>query len=299
MTTLIIGAGMIGSFVAKEFSEAGDEVILLGGKPDRSYIQKVSNLNNDSIVDKMILNEEDLLTVIEHDHVKNVIVCAGMMKNHLEKDSHMSIYNESQLNLSILYALSGSHHVQTVTYISSLGVYGDHMPEDKANPKPNSMYGTVKLYNEHVYKKLHDLNPTIDINIVRPIGILGPCPKVSGNWMSQLVRNIYFSNKPIKVESNQEALEILDIRDLSRIIYQTYKNCNGFCEKNVRSHQYYEVNSLLKHISDAFEKEIRVTYNDKNKDHITNNLKIQNQPKGFFDLRSTLEMIGDFYNEEG
>ncbi|KGX89690.1 NAD-dependent epimerase/dehydratase family protein [Pontibacillus marinus] len=299
MTTLIIGAGMIGSFVAKEFSASGEKVILLGGKPDRSYIQKVSNMNRDMIVDKMILNEEDLLTVIDHDHVKNVIVCAGMMKNHLEKDSHMSIYNESQLNLSILYALSSSKRVQSVTYISSLGVYGDHMPEDKVKPKPNSMYGTVKLYNEHVYKKLHDLNPTIDVNIIRPIGVLGPCPKVSGNWMSQLVRNIYFSNKPIKVESNQDSLEILDVRDLSRVIYQTYKNHNGLCEKNVRSHQFYEVNTLLEHLCEAYEKEIRITYNDKSHNHVTNNLSKQIQPKGFFDLRSTLEMIGDFYNDEG
>jgi nucleoside-diphosphate-sugar epimerase len=302
MTTLIIGAGMIGSFVAKEFIDNNQNVVIVGNNPDILYIQRVSNIKNECILNKLIVDETSLLEIINHHKVTNLIICAGMMTKHFEHNAGASIVSESHLLLSIYNAVRDHQDIKRITYVSSFGVYGPNMLLESEMPKPQSIYGAIKYYNENILQKLHFYRNDIPISIIRPIGVLGPCPEKSGNWLSQMVRSVYLANHSISIQSNQCKLRVLDVRDLSKGIFKINQINKDIDTINIGNDKYWSIKDFIQLMEQCFNKKIKLISEcrDGGYEEIGNAMnkleKKYYQPVNY-ELSDSFSMIGDFYHE--
>jgi len=219
MTVLIVGAGLIGSHIAKSCISSGKAVIMIGFHLEYEYIHKVSNLDQECMLDVAINSKEQILAVFNKYSIEKVVVAAGSMHQNFQKHAGAAIANEARLLLSV-YEACVTNPPKQLIYISSLAVYGAELDrfEDQL-PIPASAYGISKLYSEQLMSRLSQ-GSNISVHILRPAGVLGPNPPRSGNWMSKAINQLFIKETPnlhSLMQFNQD-IESIDVRDLANFV---------------------------------------------------------------------------------
>ncbi|WP_353853936.1 NAD(P)-dependent oxidoreductase [Bacillus sp. Bos-x628] len=304
---LIIGGGLIGVHVAKELNNKNEhDFIMQAHRIDFDYANSVTQINPEQAIQRPIYDSASLLSLIDSYDIKNIIVAAGSLHPSFKKHSGAALLNESQLLLSI-QAVCSKKRIDKLIYISSLAVYGNDTESrtEQSLPRPLSIYGATKLYNEQIVKSITEYTECNAL-VIRPTGTVGPNPNLSGNWMSRSLNQIIKSNDA-QIELDNLLLssnEFLDVRDLSVFIVSNLEKSKQFDVVNLGPGKITSGEELLF--------DLKRTYN-KNFIQKTNNLQTP-QPKinkplpiekaikeyNFspkYNLQKTLEYIGDYYGK--
>ncbi|MEW4370221.1 NAD-dependent epimerase/dehydratase family protein [Paenibacillus kandeliae] len=219
MTVLIIGAGLIGSHIAKSCLSSGNCVRMVGFHLEHEYIHNISGLSRECMIDMAISSKEQVYTLLQEYAIETVIIAAGSMHQTFQKHTGAAIANEARLLMSIYEACLMKPPKQLI-YISSLAVYGSgrERSEDQL-PIPVSAYGISKLYSEQLIGRLSQQTNT-SVHILRPAGVLGPNPSTSGNWMSTAINQLFIKDDPNLSSSIQwkQEIECTDVRDLAGFV---------------------------------------------------------------------------------
>ncbi|MGD6879669.1 NAD-dependent epimerase/dehydratase family protein [Bacillus infantis] len=302
MSTLIIGAGLIGVHIAKEFRERGNkDYKILAHKVDFNYIQKISNTRENQVIEQAVSSSAQLIEIIKEFKVENIIIAAGSLHPHFKKHAGAAMLNESSLMLTI-YAACSKVKVDKVVYISSLGVYGASSDRDeKSIPHPISPYGFTKLYNEQIFESLARETGT-KVIVIRSTGTAGPNPEGSGNWMSTGLNNI-FKVKDISTTTLSYESEYLDVRDLSSfIVDRLWDHDTPLLDViNLGPGYKVNVNELVAELGDIIGQSIKIPQvNNSSQDLVTlpiDKAKEQYHFSPKYNLKQTLRYISDYYDE--
>ncbi len=303
MTSLIIGAGLIGVHVARELNNQNENFVVQAHQIDLNYVNSITLIKPEQIIQKPIFNYEDLSNIIEYYNIKNIIVAAGSLKSSFRKHSGAALLNESQLLLSI-QTICYRHSIARLIYISSLGVYGiSEERTEQSIPNPLSSYGLTKLYNEQIVKSISD-HTDCRVLVIRSCGTVGPNPTLSGNWMSSAINKL--------IQSDDEQIEIddilfspnefLDVRDLSSFIVNNIENGKQFDIVNLGTGKIISGEELLIELRKTFNKNYTYTPNNREELQISKPLPIVKAARDYYyspkyNLKKTFEYIGEYYGK--
>ncbi|WP_322922502.1 NAD(P)-dependent oxidoreductase [Paenibacillus campi] len=216
MTVLIIGGGLIGSHIAQSCLAQGYNVRVVGFHLEQNYIQQVSGIEPSAMTDMAIGTTEQLLQLFQQYNIRQLVIAAGSMHDTFAKHAGIAVMNEARLMMSV-YEACAVLPPEHLIYISSLAVYGKATNrQEDVLPVPVSAYGISKLYSEQFITRLA-VETSLHATILRPVGVLGPNPAKSGNWMSTAINRLFIQSASdwSAFRQLQTDLEMMDVRDLA------------------------------------------------------------------------------------
>lgn len=183
------GAGFIGSFIAKELIDRGDEVVIHDAflnyvSPFSSHYHKLLNMRfNDGFMDKITLERGDIrhkgrfLKILRaHQPDKFVLLAALPIATVSNEFSEDAVGINLNGTVNVLESLREIDSVNQFIYASSSMVYGDfqYCPANEEHPtNPICVYGGTKLSGELLTKAFHK-QYGIKYTIIRPSAVYGP-----------------------------------------------------------------------------------------------------------------------------
>ncbi|MEX2490221.1 MAG: NAD(P)-dependent oxidoreductase [Nitrospirales bacterium] len=182
MSTLITGAGLVGSQIAALEVERGSRPVLFDVAPQATAIAAIVDPARISIVRGDVLNPYDLAAVIQQEHITHIIHTAAnpLLTIGAERNPYSAVVLNTVGTLNVLEG-ARLFHVQRVVLCSS-GVLirsmaggedqGDALKEE-AFPRPTSFYATSKQAAENLginYARAFGM----DFRAVRFCAVFGP-----------------------------------------------------------------------------------------------------------------------------
>jgi UDP-glucose 4-epimerase len=163
MTTLVTGAGLTGSYVARALLELGEPVVLQDVLIDHNTLGRVLDLDAVTLVRNDLIDLPELLRILQHHEISRIIHTASLTSDiweHPYRGARVNI--EAFLNVYEAARLCG---VERVTISSTASVYAaanTAQPERPTAPvaesdtlRPGDVYGTTKLTGEHLGLNYH------------------------------------------------------------------------------------------------------------------------------------------------
>ncbi|MSQ71199.1 MAG: NAD(P)-dependent oxidoreductase [Betaproteobacteria bacterium] len=201
MTTLVTGAGIIGSHTARMIAEKGDPVVLMDINPSYDPIKSIVDRPDVEIVQGDISNLDALCELIRARGVTRIVHTAAILNKAMLDDPHRGVVVNvlgwtnileaaRRLKLGrVVLASSG-----TVGYTTFGRFKGETFPEDfninVVSERPHSLYTVSKLAGEHIALYYHD-NYGVDAVIVRYAAVLsawiGPNRTMPGIMLRSLL----------------------------------------------------------------------------------------------------------------
>ena len=178
MTVLITGSGLIGSQIARLFSETGEATLLYDLAPLPEAISQIVETSKVKVMRGDILDLASLISSLKENHVDRLVHTAALLPGSLTKGLHYGVRVNVDGTLNVCEA-SRLMDVKRVVYTSTVGVYaregppGEPMDEEATPTKPLSLYGASKLMGEHIgtnYARTYGL----DFRAVRFANVFGP-----------------------------------------------------------------------------------------------------------------------------
>lgn len=198
MTTMITGAGLIGSQVARIIAQQGEKPVLFDIAPNLTALADVVELDRVALFRGDLLNPFDLGRVIREHGVTRVVHTAAYP--NLGTGAQENPYGAIQVNVmgtaNVLEA-ARLHGVERVVMISTAAVArgvaggeddGDRSKEE-ALPRPSSFYSATKQAGENLgfnYARSHG----VDFRAVRFPNVCGPWIPGGGGRPSAMFRTL-------------------------------------------------------------------------------------------------------------
>jgi UDP-glucuronate 4-epimerase len=168
------GAGFIGSKIAKELMDRGDEVAIIDNFNDyydpklkRDRVKNILGGYEFSLYEEDIRNYEKLENIFQKekpDKIIHLAAMAGVRNSLLNPLLYEDVNVKGMMNL---LELSVKYKIKNFVYASSSSVYGNNkktpFSEDDSVDTPISPYAATKKSTEllaHVYSHIHGLNTT-------------------------------------------------------------------------------------------------------------------------------------------
>ena len=198
MATLVTGAGLIGSRVARLLLERGEPAWLYDVRPDRSALASVVDLGRVGLIQGDIEDAAALDRVLREQRIDRIVHTAALLTAGILPDIPRGIRTNVVGTATILEAARRAGVRRVVLTSSSTLYYGlcnepasAPCPEDFAmrviSQRPGSLYAATKLAVEHLGLLYADLYG-LDVVVVRPAGVLGLWPGGTGGFSGRLVR---------------------------------------------------------------------------------------------------------------
>ena len=163
MTTLVTGAGLTGSFVARALQTLGETVVLQDVMIDPVVLGRVLDLSSITLVRNDLIDLPELLRTLERHQVDRIIHTAS-----LTSDIWQHPYRGARVNIEAflnVYEAARLCEVERVTISSTASVYAAANTADPERPtepvresatlRPGDVYGTTKLVGEHLGLNYH------------------------------------------------------------------------------------------------------------------------------------------------
>jgi len=167
------GTGFLGCELAKMLVQRGERVVLFDVAPSYAAVESIKN--KVSIMRGDLGNWSEVFNAVKDHEVKSIFHLGGMLSLPSEANPWAAYRVNANGTMHILEAarLFGS---EKVIFASTLGVYGPRkrtIINESAVEKPETMYGSTKLFAEHLgrfYAKKFGL----DFRAVRFPTLVGP-----------------------------------------------------------------------------------------------------------------------------
>jgi len=161
LTTLITGAGLIGTLTARDLAEAGEKVVLFDLNPQRAAIAETLRPHEVPVVTGDIASYPALAAAIETHGVRQIVHTAAMLTAAIKADPPRGIGVNILGTVNVLEAARKLGLVRVVLASSSTVSYpafasnpGEHYPEDfrmkVLSERPTTFYAATKLAGEHL-----------------------------------------------------------------------------------------------------------------------------------------------------
>ncbi len=234
------GTGFIGTELARQFLEEGDEIVLFDAylcyiDPPKSNYERYLEIRLEDIKDNVRIIRGDIrhkgrLLKILQEHQPDIVINLAALPN--AKESNLYSEDAFGINLkgvvNILESIREVSSIKRFVHASSSMVYGDfesNMADENHKTNPIEVYGGTKLAAETLIKafgKRFD----IEYTIIRPSAVYGP------NDVNRRVSQIFVENalleKPLKLEGGgQTKLDFTYIEDIAQGIRLGAKSKNA------------------------------------------------------------------------
>ena len=188
MTTLVTGAGLIGSYVSKQLVDLGEKPVLYDLAPRTDCVSDVVKIDKIKLVKGNILDFAQLLEVIKKEKIDRIIHTAAMLNIPGRIQSpYMGVKANVEGTLNIL-EIARILDIERVVFSSSAviyfgavspkeGTYKEDFPLMTLSGRPMSIYATTKLSGEFLGLNYADTYG-LDFVAVRYAAAFGPwrCP---------------------------------------------------------------------------------------------------------------------------
>lgn len=232
------GLGLIGTYVAKEFSVRKNvkKIICLDhfGKyinPQKKNIKDYRLLRSQIIGKKLIIERGEskyysvLAKIIFKYKPKYIIHLAALPLAKLENlNSEEALEGSVVSTASIIETINNvknntRYKFERLVYASSSMVYGDFKSSNVSethHTNPKEIYGTAKLAGEILCKGLCNFYK-IDYSIVRPSAVYGPTDM--NNRVTQIFVDKAINGEKLKIEGKDEKLDFTYVKDIAKGFY--------------------------------------------------------------------------------
>lgn len=198
MATMVTGAGLIGSQVARILVQQGEKPVIFDIAPQLTALADVVDLDKLTLCRGDLLNPFDLARIIKEHRVTRIVHTAAYP--NLGAGAQENPYGAIQLNImgtaNVLEAarIQGAERVVMIsTAAVARGVAGGEdngdRSKEEALPRPTSFYAATKQAGEHLglnYARSHG----VDFRAVRFPNVAGPWLAGGGGRPSALFRTI-------------------------------------------------------------------------------------------------------------
>ena len=245
------GAGFIGSHLAEELFDAGDEVIILDNFLNGNKISK-RILNNVKIIEGDI---RDIRVVREASMGCNKIYhFAAFLGVDLVAENHVETMVVESLGTQNIVKVANENQVEKIIYASTSGVYGKTAIEKSVKENfivdPRTSYSIAKRYNE-IYLQANWLENQLESICIRYFNVYGErqdTRMVIPRFVNQAIHD-----KPITIYGNgKQTRDFTYVKDVAKATRLLSEKVDGFeifnmCGKNEFS--IYEVAKKIKHLT--------------------------------------------------
>ncbi len=207
MRVLVTGAGMVGCYLARELTEAGDEVTLFELNPVMPYIKNVVDLNRVKVVRGNILNLPDLMHALKDSGAEWIVHTAALLgaSVNLAPFTAVQVNINGVVNVIEAAQLSG---VKRIVYTSTGGVYKRKATAPMKEDHPlesSSLYNASKVSAELLGLQYSNLLKVEFIIIRYPVGY-GPTFSAKGSIYGGIIEDLVrlpAAGKPVVVKRTQ------------------------------------------------------------------------------------------------
>lgn len=202
---LFLGFGYTSQFTAQYFTEAGYEIYGTTRGNKELIFPKTSNIHLVSFSTSSI---NPIIDRIEH----IVVSVPPSIQNNS--------YNDPALSLMKSVLKESSNNLQSITYLSTTGIYGDHegrWVNETTQPNPNNARSNARLQSEQRWDELcNRLN--IKLRIFRLAGIYGPGRNALMHVRDGSAKSIF---------KNGQVFSRIHVEDIANIIHKTIMHRPG------------------------------------------------------------------------
>jgi UDP-glucose 4-epimerase len=188
-TALVLGAGQIGTFVARELADAGAAVVVADSRPARRFFARFGPSGTE-VARIDVLDRAAVRRVVRAKRVDVVVFAAGLGASASATDPQAAwLVNVRGPELAADAAMAGG--ATRFVLVSSFAVYGRPLrgPVTETTPlAPSSAYGRCKVAGEEAV--LSAAWRGLDVRVVRPCGVYGPNRPGFGSRSTRLVDTV-------------------------------------------------------------------------------------------------------------
>lgn len=246
MSRIVIlgGSGFLGKSLIKMLDCGDYKIRVMLHKNNIPF--KVEKFYSNILYQKKLEKE-----IVEGDIIINLV---GQFNGNLSQFIDLNLYG----GLNLLEACKQRKNIRIIL-VSSINVYGanlDHASREKDQLRPETVYGTIKLMTEKIYK-YYSIKYGIDVTVLRLANLYGPTKK--DGLIKKLVDAIKVKSPVIIYNNGKQFRDFLFVEDATLGIVQAIKHANkGYEILNISSGQRYMINDVIKLIEKIAGKKINV-----------------------------------------
>ena len=205
MTTLITGAGIVGTLAAKKLVDMGERPVLYEIAPQMVNIESYLDINKVQLLKGDILDLPDLLRAIKGENVDRIIHTAGLLTAGVRERPYAGTKINLLGTVNILEAarvmnikrvvFCSSNTIQMGTYWQPSDVpYVEDFPMTAIKGRPRSVYAALKLVSEWIGLDYQE-RFGVDFVATRFCGVFGPWKGVPAGLPTRMMKE--FIEKPL------------------------------------------------------------------------------------------------------
>ncbi|MDE2837793.1 MAG: NAD(P)-dependent oxidoreductase [Chloroflexota bacterium] len=226
MTSLITGAGLVGTSYAREAVAQGDPVVFYDVRPDADYINVKLDGGPYEAVQGDLRDLPALVTAMQQHRPEVVVHTAGLIGNSVGSPVYTGMQINVQGTINVLEAarLTG---VKRFIHVSTYGVYdrraeaGGTISESYQRAGGGNPYSASKVANEHI-AEAYATYYGFELVFVRPSNVFGYNHFRGGSGGGMTVHSVVeagFTGQPLVVPAIRgRAFEYVYGKDLGRLI---------------------------------------------------------------------------------
>jgi nucleoside-diphosphate-sugar epimerase len=217
MTVLIVGAGLVGSQVARlEIEKGGERPVVLDVAPRIDALSDIFDVSRAKIIQGDILNPHEIYQIIKDEHISAIIHTAAnpMLTSGAQKNPSQAIRINIMGTTNLLEA-SRIFSIKRFVFTSSNVLYHTK-PYVEGQTRPSSIYGSTKLACECLGLNYSDFYG-LEFIILGFAAVFGPWRYGGGGGPTLAIRSLLQKSlQGLIANISSEKLEFLYSKDAAR-----------------------------------------------------------------------------------
>ena len=217
MTILIVGAGLVGSQVARLEIERGERPVVMDVFPRNDGLSDIFDISKAKIIQGDILNPHEIYQIIRTEDISAIIHTAAnpMLTSGAQENPSRAVRINIMGTTNLLEA-SRIFSIKRFVFTSSNVIDHQTKPFADGRTRPSSIYGTTKLACECLGLNYSDFC-SLEFVVLRFAAVFGPWRYGGGGRPTQTIRSLL--QKALRgdvANISSEKLEFLYSKDAAR-----------------------------------------------------------------------------------